>query len=69
MKKTIKFLSHFILICLGLILRLWTVYEFGPMIHEFDPQFNYRMAEIINKRSLDWLRNWNDELSWYPQGK
>jgi hypothetical protein len=26
-----------VVISIGLILRLWTVFKYGPMIHEHDP--------------------------------
>lgn len=63
---------YFLLIAvvlLGLWIRLLTIFVFGEMIHEHDPQFNFRVAKIIHKYGLDFYKNWNDDLAWYPKGR
>ena len=29
-------------------IRLYAITEFGPVIHEFDPYFNFRATEVSN---------------------
>ena len=43
--------------------------EFGWELHEFDPFFNYRATEYIVNNGIDSYFEWNDELSWYPNGR
>jgi dolichyl-diphosphooligosaccharide--protein glycosyltransferase len=30
-------------------IRMGAIYEFGPVIHEFDPYFNYRATEVSRR--------------------
>lgn len=43
--------------------------EYGFELHEFDPFFNYRATEYIVENGLYAYYDWNDELSWYPDGR
>ncbi|RMW38252.1 MAG: hypothetical protein EA442_04905 [Candidatus Nitrosopelagicus sp.] len=43
--------------------------EWGWELHEFDPFFNYRATEYIVNNGIDAYFQWNDELSWYPNGR
>lgn len=43
--------------------------EYGFELHEFDPFFNYRATQYMVDNGLDAYYNWNDELSWYPDGR
>ena len=43
--------------------------EYGFELHEFDPFFNYRATEYLVENGLEAYYNWNDELSWYPDGR
>ena len=40
-----------------------------PIIHEFDPQFNWRCAQYIDKHGFHDFFGWFDNASWYPQGR
>ncbi len=43
--------------------------EYGFQLHEFDPFFNYRATEYMLENGLDAYYEWNDTLSWYPDGR
>ncbi len=34
------------------VIRLQAIYEYGPVIHEFDPYFNYRATEVSFNKKL-----------------
>mmetsp|Transcript_73088 Transcript_73088/g.136594 ORF Transcript_73088/g.136594 Transcript_73088/m.136594 type:complete len:831 (-) Transcript_73088:81-2573(-) len=50
-------------------IRLHAVKEFGMIIHEFDPWFNYRAAEYLAQHGSDKFFKWYDYMSWYPIGR
>jgi len=50
-------------------IRLYPIKEFGMIIHEFDPWFNYRAAEYLAANGLDKFFKWYDYESWYPLGR
>ena len=68
-------LNHFLIILIlslsftiSFLLRSLPV-EYGWELHEFDPFFNYRATEyILNNGILEYF-DWNDSLSWYPNGR
>ena len=43
--------------------------DWGWELAEFDPFFNYRATQYIVENGLDSYFQWNDELSWYPDGR
>ncbi|MDH5658241.1 MAG: dolichyl-diphosphooligosaccharide--protein glycosyltransferase subunit STT3, partial [Nitrosopumilus sp.] len=43
--------------------------EFGWELNEFDPFFNYRATQYIVDNGVDAYFNWNDDLSWHPNGR
>ena len=43
--------------------------EFGFELNEFDPFFNFRATEYIIENGIDEYLEWNDDLSWYPNGR
>ena len=43
--------------------------DFGWELNEFDPFFNYRATSYIVQNGFEKYFEWNDELSWYPQGR
>ena len=67
--------NHFLIILIlslsftiSFLLRSLPV-EYGWELHEFDPFFNYRATEyIVNNGILEYF-DWNDSLSWYPNGR
>jgi len=50
-------------------IRLYPIAEFGYIIHEFDPWFNYRAAEYLAEHGLSKFFKWYDYMSWYPIGR
>ena len=49
--------------------RLFSGVMYEWMIHEFDPQFNYRATVELVERGPDEFRNWFDTTTWYPLGR
>lgn len=50
-------------------IRLYPIKEFGYIIHEFDPWFNYRATEYLAENGLQNFFKWYDYESWYPLGR
>lgn len=50
-------------------IRLHSIREFGYIIHEFDPWFNYRATEYLAEHGLSKFFKWYDYESWYPIGR
>ncbi|GKT34413.1 Oligosaccharyl transferase, STT3 subunit like protein [Aduncisulcus paluster] len=50
-------------------IRLFSIVMFEPMIHEFDPHFNWRATEFIAEHGIKAFLNWFDDRSWYPLGR
>eukprot|EP00913_Durusdinium_trenchii_P002085 g1926.t1 len=50
-------------------IRLYPIKDFGYIIHEFDPWFNYRAAEYLAEHGLYKFLRWYDYESWYPIGR
>lgn len=43
--------------------------EYGFELHEFDPYFNYRATQYLVDNGWEAYYTWDDELSWYPDGR
>jgi dolichyl-diphosphooligosaccharide--protein glycosyltransferase len=43
--------------------------DYGFELNEFDPFFNFRATEFIVENGLYEYFDWNDSLSWYPEGR
>jgi len=43
--------------------------DYGFELNEFDPFFNFRATEFIVDNGLSEYFDWNDSLSWYPEGR
>ncbi len=43
--------------------------DFGFELNEFDPFFNYRATQYIVDNGIGSYFEWNDSLSWYPDGR
>lgn len=43
--------------------------QYGFELHEFDPYFNFRATEYIVENGFGAYLDWNDEMSWYPEGR
>lgn len=50
-------------------IRMYPIQDFGMIIHEFDPWFNYRAAEYMAENGLSKFFKWYDYDSWYPIGR
>ena len=50
------------------IMRSYPI-KYGFYLHEYDPYFNYRATKYILDNGLDAYWNWNDKMSWYPEGR
>lgn len=50
-------------------IRLFAIRNFGPVIHEFDPWFNFRATQYLAENGLASFFTWFDHKSWYPLGR
>lgn len=50
-------------------IRLVAIEEYGRVIHEFDPYFNYRATEYLYANGWKKFRTWFDYKVWYPLGR
>uniref|UniRef100_A0AAV1THW9 dolichyl-diphosphooligosaccharide--protein glycotransferase n=1 Tax=Peronospora matthiolae TaxID=2874970 RepID=A0AAV1THW9_9STRA len=40
-----------------------------PVVHEFDPQFNFRVTKFLAQHGVYELLDWFDDRAWYPLGR
>jgi dolichyl-diphosphooligosaccharide--protein glycosyltransferase len=50
-------------------IRLYSLTDFGMVIHEFDPWFNYRATEYLSQHGWHAFFHWYDYMSWSPLGR
>mmetsp|Transcript_12253 Transcript_12253/g.33980 ORF Transcript_12253/g.33980 Transcript_12253/m.33980 type:complete len:1039 (+) Transcript_12253:220-3336(+) len=50
-------------------IRMYAIREYGRVIHEFDPYFNYRATEYLYANGWQRFKTWFDYMSWYPLGR
>ena len=50
-------------------IRLFAVREYGRIIHEFDPWFNFRATQYLADNGWKKFSTWFDYMSWYPLGR
>ena len=50
-------------------IRLFAIREYGLVIHEFDPWFNFRATQYLADNGLTKFFHWFDYMSWYPLGR
>eukprot|EP00398_MALV-I-01_sp_L67-1_P000483 gene483-490_t len=50
-------------------IRTFPVEQFGALIHEFDPWFNYRASEYLLHNGSERFFKWFDHSVWYPLGR
>jgi dolichyl-diphosphooligosaccharide--protein glycosyltransferase len=48
---------------------MYPIKDYGHIIHEFDPWFNYRATEYLAEHGLSKFFKWYDYESWYPLGR
>lgn len=66
---SIRFTIVILSCILSFIIRLFANIVSEPIIHEFDPHFNWRCTQYADKHGLYEFLNWYDNISWYPQGR
>jgi len=49
--------------------RIYAIKNYGYVIHEFDPWFNYRATEYLGKHGWSAFFKWFDYKVWYPLGR
>ena len=58
------------LICLlAFSIRLFAVFRYESVIHEFDPYFNFRTTKYLAHEGFLEFLNWFDDRGWYPLGR
>ena len=50
-------------------IRLHAIKEYGLVIHEFDPWFNFRATVYLRDHGLYEFFHWFDYKVWYPLGR
>ena len=50
-------------------IRTYALTEYGMVIHEFDPWFNFRATQYLSKHGWHAFFHWYDYMSWYPLGR
>mmetsp|Transcript_90373 Transcript_90373/g.173952 ORF Transcript_90373/g.173952 Transcript_90373/m.173952 type:complete len:886 (+) Transcript_90373:46-2703(+) len=50
-------------------IRMYSVKDYGYIIHEFDPWFNFRATEYLAENGASKFFKWYDYKSWYPIGR
>ncbi len=50
-------------------IRLYAIQNYGLVIHEFDPWFNYRATVYLRDHGVDKFFKWYDHKVWYPLGR
>mmetsp|Transcript_19468 Transcript_19468/g.27393 ORF Transcript_19468/g.27393 Transcript_19468/m.27393 type:complete len:954 (-) Transcript_19468:150-3011(-) len=50
-------------------IRMIAINDYGTVIHEFDPYFNYRATEYLYDNGVKKFFTWFDYKSWYPLGR
>ncbi|KAJ1478227.1 Oligosaccharyl transferase STT3 subunit-domain-containing protein, partial [Baffinella frigidus] len=50
-------------------IRLYAVKDYGLVIHEFDPWFNFRATQYLADNGWTEFFHWYDHKSWYPLGR
>ena len=50
-------------------IRLFAVREYGRIIHEFDPWFNFRATQYLVDNGWTEFFTWYDHSVWYPLGR
>ena len=73
---TFEFQQRYLLILIVLALAFTAAFimrsypsKYGFYLHEYDPYFNYRATKYLIDNGLDAYWQWNDTMSWYPEGR
>ena len=68
-QKTIQLCIVILSCVLAVLTRLFSDVINEPIIHEFDPHFNWRCSQYIDEHGFYEFLGWFDNISWYPQGR
>jgi dolichyl-diphosphooligosaccharide--protein glycosyltransferase len=69
LNQAIRFVVVILCCTLSFSIRLFSNVSSEPIIHEFDPHFNWRCTQYIHTHGLYEFLGWFDNISWYPQGR
>ncbi len=50
-------------------IRMYAIKDFGRLVHEFDPWFNFRATQYLYDNGAERFFKWYDYMSWYPLGR
>ena len=50
-------------------IRIYAIINYGKVIHEFDPWFNFRATQYLADNGWSKFFKWFDYMSWYPLGR
>jgi dolichyl-diphosphooligosaccharide--protein glycosyltransferase len=64
----IHFTCLFTVLIIAILVRLMPL-RWGFYLSEFDPFFQYRVADYVVKNGFAAWFNWHDDMSWYPWGR
>ena len=67
--RFLQFTAVLLSCILAFAIRLFSNVMAEPIIHEFDPHFNWRCTQYIAEHGLYEFLGWFDNISWYPQGR
>jgi hypothetical protein len=56
--------AFYMAITMAYEIRLYAIKEYGRVIHEFDPYFNYRAAEYLWAHGWHAFSHWYDDMVW-----
>jgi dolichyl-diphosphooligosaccharide--protein glycosyltransferase len=65
----LKYCLLFTIFVLALMIRLFSVFQYEPLLKAFDPWYQYRVTEHIVHNGFASFFTWHDTLSWYPYGR
>lgn len=56
-------------VSLAFDIRMYAIRTYGPVIHEFDPWFNFRATKYLSDNGWTEFFHWYDYKVWYPLGR
>lgn len=59
----------FLIALQGFLTRLFSVFKHEVILHEYDPYFNYKCAEYLQRHGLAKFMQSFDDGTWYPFGR
>lgn len=65
----VSFYATYYCLYMAYVIRLKAIEEFGTVIHEYDPYFNYRATEYLYYNGAKKFFTWFDYKVWYPLGR